>query len=152
MKYWKTAVATVTAWTFLYGCATRPENVSASYVSPLQYHAYDCEQIQGELLRVNRHVTEVTGQQQNTADRDAVALGVGLVLFWPALFFMVGGDKSEELGRLKGEYDSLEQVAVAKKCDVSTQLAQARQEREAYAAKLKESQNPPDAKPALSVR
>jgi len=152
MKHWKTAVATVTAWTFLYGCATRPENVSAAYISPLQYQSYDCDQVQGELLRVNRHVTEVTGEQKINADRDAVALGVGLVLFWPALFFMAGGDKSEQLGRLKGEYDALEQVAVLKKCDVSTQLAQARQEREAYAAKLREEQNPTGAKSAYNVR
>jgi hypothetical protein len=65
---------------------------------------------------------------------------------------MVGGDKSEELGRLKGEYDSLEQVAIVKKCGVSTQLAQARQEREAQAAKIKEAQNPTGSKPALSVQ
>jgi hypothetical protein len=152
MKHWKTAVATVTAWAFLYGCATRPENVTANYVSPLQYQSYDCDQVQGELLRVNRHVSEVTGQQQATADRDAVALGVGLVLFWPALFFMVGGDKSEQLGRLKGEYDALEQVAVLKKCDVSTQLAQARQDREAYAAQLRERQNPTGSKAAFDTR
>ena len=152
MKQWKTAVATATAWAFLYGCATRPENVSAAYVSPLQYHAYDCDQVQGELVRVNRHVMEVTGQQQGAADKDAVALGVGLVLFWPALFVMAGGDKSDELARLKGEYDALEQVAVLKKCDVGTQLAQVQQERQAYAAKLKESQNPKGSKAALNVQ
>jgi hypothetical protein len=77
----------------------------------LQYQAYDCEQVHGELLQVNRHVTEVTGEQKTNADRNAVTLGVGLVLFWPALFFLAGGDKSEELGRLKGEYDALEQIA-----------------------------------------
>ena len=81
-----------------------------------------------------------------------VALGVGQMLLWATLFFMAGGDKSEQLGRLKGEYDALEQVAVLKKCDVSTQLAQARQEREAQAAKLKESQNPTGSKPAFSVQ
>jgi hypothetical protein len=152
MTAWKVAVATATAWAFLYGCASKPEAVSANYVSPLVYQPYDCDQIRGELMRVNRHVMEVTGQQQNTADRDAVALGVGMVIFWPALFFMIGGDKSQELGRLKGEYDALEQVAIIKKCDVATELAEARRQRDEQAAQRKEAQNPSGSKPALSVQ
>ena len=101
---------------------------------------------------MNRHVTEVTGEQQTNADRDTVALGVGLVLFRPAPFFTAGGDKSDELGRLKGEYDALERVAVLKKCDVSTQLAQARQDRKAYAAKLGEQHNPTGSKATYNLR
>ena len=80
----------------------KAKNVNASYVSPMQYQGYNCNQIGQELLRVNRQVLEVTGQQDKAANKDAVALGVGLVLFWPALFFMIGGDKKEELAKLKG--------------------------------------------------
>ncbi len=39
--------------TFIAGCATLPNQISASYVSPLQYAAFTCEQIKPELLRVN---------------------------------------------------------------------------------------------------
>jgi hypothetical protein len=152
MSTWKIAVATLTAWTFLYGCASKPETVSASYVSPLTYQPYDCDQIRGELMRVNRHVMEVTGQQQNTADRDAVALGVGLVIFWPALFFMIGGDKSQELGRLKGEYDALEQTAIIKKCDVATELAEARRQRDEQASKRQETQTQSQTKGSFGVQ
>jgi hypothetical protein len=73
---------------------------------------------------------EVSGQQKKEATKDAVALGVGLVLFWPALFFMIGSDKKIELGRLKGEYDALEQIAIKKDCSIAAQLKEASKERE----------------------
>lgn len=101
----------------LTACATSPDKISASYVSPLQYQSYDCGQIRGELVRISQRVDEVTGQQRKQASNDALAMGVGLVLFWPALFFLAGGnDKKEELGRLKGEYDALQTAAVQKQC------------------------------------
>ena len=98
-------------------CATAPDKISAAYVSPLQYQGYDCNQIRVELVRIGQRVDEVTGQQRREASNDAWAMGVGLVLFWPALFFLAGGnDKKEELGRLKGEYDALQSAAVQKQC------------------------------------
>ena len=44
-------------------------------------------------------------------------MGVGLVLFWPALFAL-GGTKEQEadFARLKGEYDAVQQTMIAKKC------------------------------------
>ncbi|MGO4408990.1 MULTISPECIES: hypothetical protein [unclassified Brevundimonas] len=98
-------------------CATAPDKISAAYVSPLQYQGYDCNQIRLELMRIGQRVDEVTGHQRRQASNDAWAMGVGLVLFWPALFFLAGGnDKKEELGRLKGEYDALQSAAVQKQC------------------------------------
>ena len=112
----KAIVATCAALS-LAACATSPDKISASYVSPLQYQSYDCGQIRTELVRIGQRVDEVTGQQRREATSDAWAMGVGLVLFWPALFFLAGGnDKKEELGRLKGEYDALQSAAVQKQC------------------------------------
>lgn len=111
------AIVAVGAALSLTACATSPDKISASYVSPLQYQSYDCGQIQGELVRISQRVDEVTGQQRKQASNDALAMGVGLVLFWPALFFLAGGnDKKEELGRLKGEYDALQAASVQKQC------------------------------------
>ena len=101
---------------FVAGCATSPEKISATYVSPLQYQSYSCTQLKEESLRVSSRVMEVTGQQKKEATKDAVAMGVGLVLFWPALFFLIGDDKKEELGRLKGEYEALDKASIAKDC------------------------------------
>jgi len=46
-------------------------------------------------------------------------MGVGLVLFWPALFFLAGEDKKEELARLKGDYEALQQAAIRQDCQLA---------------------------------
>ncbi|MFP4097955.1 MAG: hypothetical protein ACLFU1_04125 [Alphaproteobacteria bacterium] len=94
------------------------------------YHDYSCNQIAAELSRVSRRVNEIAGVQDSQATKDAVALGVGLVIFWPALFFLIGDDKKEELGRLKGEYEALEQAAIQKDCPVVQQIQETRQAQE----------------------
>lgn len=101
---------------FISGCATRPDKISASYVSPLQYEGYSCKQIRGELRRVQQKVGVITGVQNKEATKDAWAMGLGLVVFWPALFFLIGSDKKDELSTLKGEYEALEHVAIQKEC------------------------------------
>lgn len=107
------------------GCATAPDRIQASYVSPIQYTSYDCEQLQGELRRVAGRVREVAGAQKRQANNDTVAMSVGLVIFWPALFFLAGGnDRKEELAGLKGTYDALSESAIQKKCSFSGELQQ----------------------------
>ena len=99
------------------GCASSPDSITAQYVSPLQYQSYSCEQLGAESQRIGVRVSEVTGQQQSKATSDAVATGVGVVLFWPALFFLgSGSDKKEELSRLKGESEAIQQAAIQKNC------------------------------------
>ena len=98
------------------GCASSAKNVAPTYVSPFQYQHYDCDQIGQELNRVIRKVSVLSGQQDRAANKDGIAMGVGMVLFWPALFFLIGGDKEEELSMLKGEYEALEECAIGKKC------------------------------------
>jgi hypothetical protein len=120
---------------FVVSCATSPSKISPAYVSPLQYADYSCDQIRAELQRVNARVMEVAGKQKKQSKNDKVAMGVGLVLFWPALFFLAGGDREEELSRLMGEYDALETVAIQKNCDFSEELEEAREQREAAEAK-----------------
>ncbi|WP_156398350.1 hypothetical protein [Caulobacter sp. Root1455] len=107
-------------------CATAPDKISASYTSPLQYGGYDCDQIREEMVRVSAKVREVAGVQQRQAKNDKWAMGVGLVLFWPALFFLVGSDKKEELSHLKGDYDALQQAAIQKKCPVAQEIEAAK--------------------------
>ena len=104
----------------LAGCASSPDQMQTSYVSPLQYKDYDCDQVSLELERVSRRANELYGSLKKTADNDAAQMAVGMILFWPALFFVEGGDGPEaaEYSRLKGERDALEKIAVQKKCEV----------------------------------
>ncbi|MFN3545733.1 MAG: hypothetical protein ACK4UX_12870 [Thiobacillus sp.] len=103
----------------LAGCASSPDKIQTSYVSPLQYKDYDCDQVAGELERVSRRANELYGSLKKTSDNDTAQMAVGMILFWPALFLLEGGDGPEaaEYARLKGERDALEKVAIQKKCD-----------------------------------
>lgn len=106
----------------LYGCASNPEKIEAVYVSPLEYQGHSCSQLTHEMRRIGRRVQEATGDQADQATNDAVATGVGLV-FWPALLFLIGDDRAEELARLKGEAEAVEQAAITKDChDLLQQL------------------------------
>ena len=109
--------------TFLVGCATAPEKLGTTYVSPLQYKDYTCDQIGMEMQRVSRKVVELRGTLDKDASTDQVQMGIGLILFWPALFFLEGGDgaNAAQYSQLKGEFEALEQVAIQKNCDIKVE-------------------------------
>ena len=100
----------------LSGCSKNPQSASGAYVSPIFYKDYSCDQVTLEMQRVASKVSEVSGVQRSKATNDAVVTGVGVVIFWPALFFLMDNDKEQELAQLKGELDALEQAAVQKNC------------------------------------
>lgn len=116
----KTIVALVAV--SLVGCATNPDNISAAYVSPIQYQSYSCPQLREEATRVSSRAIQVSGAQSSKATTDAVAMTVGIVVFWPALFFLKGdGTTAAEVSRLKGEMDAIEQASIRKKCGIQFQ-------------------------------
>ena len=101
----------------LAGCAKSADKITASYISPLAYQGYSCDQLGAELARVNARAAEVAGVQDEAASSDAALMGVGLILFWPTLFFLEGDTGREaELGRLRGEIDAIESAATRKNC------------------------------------
>lgn len=110
------------------GCASNPEKIQAASVSPLQYREYNCNQIRLELERVTKRADELHGRLKKLSDDDAAQMAVGMILLWPALFFLEGGDGPEaaEYARLKGERDALQKVAVERNCpaDASPVLRQ----------------------------
>lgn len=97
-------------------CASSPDDIQAQYVSPLQYQSLTCEQIEGELRGIGDRVATLTGQQRRRASQDKWATGVGIVIFWPALFFLMRGDKADELARMKGEYEALVAAGQQRNC------------------------------------
>lgn len=99
-------------------CATSPDKMSATSVSTYKYAKYDCEQIGAESDRVQKRLTSLYNSLDSEATKDAWQMGVGLVLLWPTLFFLEGGDGPEaaEYSNLKGEYEALQQVSIRKKC------------------------------------
>ena len=103
----------------LMGCADKSAKISANYVSPLIYSNYDCEDLQQEYARLIRKGKKVNKQQDDIASNDATATGIGLFLFWPALFFIDNDDLREEVAQLKGEAEALEQASIQKKCGIT---------------------------------
>ena len=103
----------------LIGCASGASEISASYVSPAKYSSYDCDQINLERDSIERRVNELYYAVEQRAKNDRVSMGVGMVLFWPALFFLKGDSpEASEYARMKGEYEAIQTIAVQKKCDI----------------------------------
>lgn len=127
MIFKKACVLTFTVL-ILSGCADHSDKIQASYVSPMQYQDYSCHQIRSEVARVSHKVNEIAGVQDKTATNDAWATGVGVVLFWPALFFIAHDDQHTQLAELKGQYDALQEVAIKKNCDIVKEMKAAEQE------------------------
>ncbi|MEZ0262379.1 MAG: metal ABC transporter ATP-binding protein [Alphaproteobacteria bacterium] len=116
----KKFITTVALCALLAGCASSPDKIAASSVSTLQYDGYSCRQIAAELARVERKVNELYYSLDKAAGNDSAQMAVGLILFWPALFFLEGGDgpQAAEYSRLKGELEALETVSIRKNCGI----------------------------------
>jgi hypothetical protein len=120
----KIIAATIASAVTLAGCASAPKDIPAQSVSTLQYENYTCTQVGMEGERISTRVNELYHSLKKKADDDAMQMGVGLILFWPTLFLLEGGDGPEamEYGRLKGEHAALERVAIQKECSAIAKL------------------------------
>lgn len=104
----------------LVGCASRASDIPAAYVSPVLYQNIPCEQLALEAQAVSARAATAAGVQDQKATGDAVAMTVGMVVFWPALFFMKGdGAQAAEVGRLKGEMQAIESASLANNCGIA---------------------------------
>ena len=72
--------------------------------------------------RLNRRATELHASLKKTADDDGAQMAIGAILFWPALFFLEGGDGAEaaEYSRIKGEREAIEIAAIQRDCSIAT--------------------------------
>jgi hypothetical protein len=112
-------IAAVAVTALLTGCATSPKDIAPAYVSPVLYQNLTCNQLAEEASRVSQAAAVAAGAQQSQAGKDAAMVGVSLILFWPAAFF-VGGDKASaaEVARLKGEMQAIQQANIQKGCGI----------------------------------
>ncbi|WP_424967683.1 hypothetical protein [Dinoroseobacter sp. S375] len=90
------------------GCATPPEKVQRSFISPSVYAGYSCHALTAERAAIEGHVQELTAHQRSKANTDTAVMTVGLVLFWPALFALSAGkDYEADLSIAKGKHDAV---------------------------------------------
>ena len=103
-------------------------------------------------MRIQTRVTELGGRLDQAASNDKAIAGLGMILFWPALFALGGTKQQEaEFARLKGEYDALNQSAIQKKCEGLVATA-AKPDAAASAPREAPAGVPPAAATASAVR
>jgi hypothetical protein len=117
-------IAATAVLVLMAGCATPARKISAAYVSPMSFNSYDCNQLAAESQRIGARVNQLGASVDKQARQDKWATGIGLFLFWPALF-MIDGDEGmqADYARLKGEYDAVEEAAIARGCLSPRQVA-----------------------------
>ncbi len=120
----KKTLASILIVVMLVGCSTASKDIVPTYVSPLQYSDYDCDQLRAELIRINTRANVITGKLDKNRENDNMTTGVAMVLFWPSLFFLGGTKEQEaEFARLKGESQAVEQVSIQRKCGFNKQAS-----------------------------
>ena len=113
----KTIVTTLTAATLaLAGCATAPEQVAATYVSPVAFSGQTCCQLNAQAQQLNARLATATRQQTQQANNDATMTAVALVLFWPAVFWIGGNDQGPAIAQMRGEAQAIQSAAIARGC------------------------------------
>ena len=107
-------------------CASTSADIQPRYISPLHYAHYTCDQIRTEATRLATDVARVSGIQDKKASSDAVATGLAMTVFWPAVLMVSGDDDTTvaELRRAKGQFDAIEKVAIEKDCGITFQRAE----------------------------
>ena len=111
----------------------------------MKYDTYSCSQLGEEYARLQAKGREIFQEQDDKADNDAIATGVGLVLFWPALFFMNSSDLEQQVASLKGDLEAVEVSAIKKNCSqiamqIESDREAAKAQAEAEAEKRKKEQ------------
>jgi len=118
------AITTACIAATLAACASSSETVTGSYVSPLQYQNYSCQQIGEEAQRISARVAQLSGVQDQKRSNDAIATTAAVIIFWPAAFLVGGDDQTTaELARMKGEFETIEKVSIQKNCGIQFQKA-----------------------------
>jgi hypothetical protein len=101
------------------GCASSAADITPTYVSPVTYSSYTCQQLGLEAQSISARATALSGAQDSQRTKDGVATAAAIVIFWPAAFF-VGGDKqtAAELAQMKGQMVAVEQASIQKNCGI----------------------------------
>ncbi|MGB0712559.1 MAG: hypothetical protein ACPGUC_03255, partial [Gammaproteobacteria bacterium] len=113
-----TTILTLAALTLLSGCATQPSELKSAEVSTSGYEGMSCSELAGEARGNLTRTDELFALLEKKAKDDEAQTAIGVILFWPALFALEGGDGPEaaEYSRLKGELNAMEKVIYTKDC------------------------------------
>lgn len=101
----------------LAGCATRSQDVRPAPADPADFATWSCERIHDEQDLVQQKAADVAYAVDERAGTNILALGVGVTVFWPALFALrPDGPEAGDLARLKGRFEALQIAATLRRC------------------------------------
>lgn len=111
-------IAGITGFVMLSACATPPEDIIASDVSPLRFAKFECDELAALHGQKEARLNDLHGKLKEEAKTDETQAAVGLILFWPALLFLEGEDSAEtdEYARLKGEIRAINAAGLKNDC------------------------------------
>jgi len=96
------------SFAFLVSCASRPESISASFVSHEKYSGRDCAQLAIDLSNARSELQKYSSMQDSKANVDAATVFFVLI---PAS--KLSGDHAGDVAKWKGEVEAVD-TAIAK--------------------------------------
>ena len=71
------------------GCPSSAADITPTFVSPVTYQSFTCQQLGLEAQSISARASALTGAQDRQRTKATTA---AVIIFWPAAF-LVGGDK-----------------------------------------------------------
>jgi hypothetical protein len=106
----KTLLAGLTL-TLLSACASRPESISASYISHEKYTGNDCAKLTNLMSDARAELTKFSEMQNSKANVDAASVFFVLI---PAS--KLTGDSAADVAKWKGEVEAIDTAQIKNKC------------------------------------
>lgn len=97
------------------GCASSPETITASYVSPILYRNLSCDQLAEEGHRLLAAYQVAAAKQNQAVTGDAV----GVLLIGLPLSSMTGNNVAPEVAKIKGEHEAVVRAGREKGCTIA---------------------------------
>lgn len=95
----------------LSACATRPESISASFVSHEKYSGLTCEQLTTQMVDARGNLQKFSDMQNSKANMDAATVFFVLI---PAS--KLSGDSAGDVAKWKGEVEAIETAQIRAGC------------------------------------
>jgi hypothetical protein len=97
--------------TMVVGCATRPESISASFISHEKYMGQSCTELSLSLTDVRSQLAKFSSLQDSKANIDAATVFFVLI---PAS--KLAGDHAGDVAKYKGEVEAVETALIKTGC------------------------------------
>ncbi len=107
----KKVILTIGCVAALVGCASRPESISASFVSHEKYSNRDCTTLAIDLSNARSELAKFSSMQDSKANMDAATVFFVLI---PAS--KLTGDHAGDVAKWKGEVEAVETALIKAGC------------------------------------